>query len=274
MSHNAYPQAPQQAQFNPAKPEGPRPEGAKSFLVTWLLSLFLGYWGVDRFYLGKAGTGLLKLFTLGGLGVWALVDLVMTLAGKQTDKAGNSLAGYSKNKVVAIVVTVALLVVGGIGGSIAGGSAGKSVAESGIEAPVVPAAQEAPDAKAPAVEKPAEKPAEKPVEKPVEKPAEAKWVEVASLSGTADQASQVFALSGKETRLVYDFKGADPDMAIAAIYLEKEGTDIMVDGGIPVVMLSKPESNTTALHKKAGNYFLDVKAANLDSWTVTIEEKK
>ena len=63
-------------------------------------------------------------------------------------------------------------------------------------------------------------------------------------------------------------------MAIAAIYVENEGKDIMVDGGVPVVMASKPESNTTALHKKAGKYFLDVKAANLDSWTVKIEEKK
>lgn len=39
-------------------------------------------------------------------------------------------------------------------------------------------------------------------------------------------------------------------------------------------MAAKPESNTAAIHKKAGNYFLDVKAANLDSWTVKIDEKK
>ncbi|MDO5753310.1 TM2 domain-containing protein [Arthrobacter sp.] len=266
MTQNAYVKDPQQAPFAPAKQEG-----AKSFLVTWLLSLFLGYWGVDRFYLGKVGTGLLKLFTFGGLGVWALIDLIITLAGKQTDKAGNSLAGYSKNKVMAIVVTLALMLVGGIGGGVAGVSAGKAVVESSIEAP----APIAPEAAAPAVEKPVEKPAEKPKEELVaKKPAAAAWTEVVSLSGTADQASQVFELSGKETRLVYEFTGSDPDMAIAAIYLEKEGTDIAVDGGIPVVMASKPESNTTALHKKAGTYFLDVKAANLDSWTVKIEEKK
>lgn len=259
MSHNAYVQAPEQAQVTPIKQES-----TKSFLTTWLLALFLGYWGVDRFYLGKVGTGLLKLFTLGGLGVWALVDLVITLAGKQTDKAGNPLAGYAKHKVVALIVTVALLVVGAIGGSVAGSAGGTTVAESGIEAP----APQAPEVKAPAPEAPAEKPAAK------EPAAEATWVEVVSLSGTADQASQVFELTGKETRMVYEFIGSDPEMAIAAIYLEKEGTDITVDGGIPAVMLSKPESNTTAVHKKAGQYFLDVKAANLDSWTVRIEEKK
>lgn len=78
---------------------------SKSFLATWLFALFLGVLGIDRFYLGKVGTGLAKLLTLGGLGVWALVDLVLVLANKQRDKNGLPLIGYNKYKVLALVVT-------------------------------------------------------------------------------------------------------------------------------------------------------------------------
>ncbi len=73
----------------------------KSFLVTWLLALLVGVLGVDRFYLGKIGTGIAKLLTFGGLGVWALVDLILVLANKQTDKYRRPLEGYDRHKLVA-----------------------------------------------------------------------------------------------------------------------------------------------------------------------------
>lgn len=61
----------------------------KEWLVTLLLSLFLGTIGVHRFYVGKIGTGILQLITLGGCGVWTLVDIIMIVTGNFKDKDGN-----------------------------------------------------------------------------------------------------------------------------------------------------------------------------------------
>ena len=61
----------------------------KSWLTTVLLAWLVGYLGVHRFYVGKIGTGILMLLTCGGCGIWALIDLIMVLMGKFTDKDGN-----------------------------------------------------------------------------------------------------------------------------------------------------------------------------------------
>jgi hypothetical protein len=88
-------------------PAQPTALSDRSFVATWLLAWLLGPLGLDRFYLGKSGTGLLKLLTLGGLGVWWLIDLALTLAGVQHDKQGRMLPGYDESRRFAWLVTAA-----------------------------------------------------------------------------------------------------------------------------------------------------------------------
>lgn len=68
-----------------------RPKEGKDWLVALLLSIFLGQLGVDRFYLGYIGIGILKLVTVGGCGIWWLVDLILIASNKLKDSDGREL---------------------------------------------------------------------------------------------------------------------------------------------------------------------------------------
>lgn len=178
MSHPSYPPAPQndagagipqvpaapyayggqfqggaQPGYQPGPDSGPygTPVGApaKSFMTTWILALLLGSFGVDRFYLGKIGTGIAKLLTAGGFGIWSIVDLIITLTGNARDKQGRPLAGYPENKkkawIITIVVWFAGLIVGIVSTVLSLTFVAAAVQGAGTDAPVLPSAsQEAP----------------------------------------------------------------------------------------------------------------------------------
>jgi TM2 domain-containing membrane protein YozV len=67
---------------------------SKSRLAVTLLSWFLGYLGVHRFYLGKIGTGILMLITAGGFGIWTLIDFIFAVAGIMKDKEGKVIKNW------------------------------------------------------------------------------------------------------------------------------------------------------------------------------------
>lgn len=64
----------------------------KTYVAAMLLSFFLGGLGVDRFYLGYTGIGVAKLLTLGGCGIWALVDFILIACRSVPDSDGRPLA--------------------------------------------------------------------------------------------------------------------------------------------------------------------------------------
>jgi primosomal protein N' len=63
----------------------------REWLVALLLSVFVGGLGIDRFYLGYIGLGILKLVTLGGCGIWWLVDLILIATDSMKDAQGRRL---------------------------------------------------------------------------------------------------------------------------------------------------------------------------------------
>lgn len=63
----------------------------KSWLVALLLSIFLGYLGIDRFYIGRTTSAIVKLVTLGALGVWWLSDIILIAGEWRKDAWGRPL---------------------------------------------------------------------------------------------------------------------------------------------------------------------------------------
>lgn len=105
QADNASTSPPNAPTFNGQAESG---ESDKSYLVAWILSYFLGFLGIDRFYLGYTGLGIAKLLTFGGCGIWAFIDWILIFAGVTKDSQGRPL----KNRKEHFKITVILVAVG------------------------------------------------------------------------------------------------------------------------------------------------------------------
>ena len=71
------------------------PVSKRKILPAVILCVLFGYFGTHRFYVGKVGTGMLQMLTLGGLGFWMLYDAIMLVLGKFTDSENAVLSDWT-----------------------------------------------------------------------------------------------------------------------------------------------------------------------------------
>ena len=80
-----------ESQRSPEKAIKEAPPEPKSWKVAFLLSIFLGFFGADRFYIGRTRSAIVKLLILGGYGVWWLSDIVLIASDWRKDAWGRPL---------------------------------------------------------------------------------------------------------------------------------------------------------------------------------------
>jgi TM2 domain-containing membrane protein YozV len=83
----------------------------KSHTVAMILCFLFGGLGIHRFYMGKIGTGILMLLTLGGFGIWSIIDFLILAFDNFNDSNGQLLAGKNRKVVIVIMVFYGIFII-------------------------------------------------------------------------------------------------------------------------------------------------------------------
>ena len=92
-----------------------QPESGRSYVVTLLLAMFLGGFGIHRFYTGYILIGVIQLLTAGGFGLWSLIDIISLALNKFEDAEGKELNNYNPGcGLIVLAIIIVSFIIGGI----------------------------------------------------------------------------------------------------------------------------------------------------------------
>lgn len=228
----------------PLPPDAPFPApvaGTRPFLPVWVLSVAGGLYGLDRFVLGRPVTGVLKLATAGGLGIWWAADMFHIAFGGITDGSGRNLAGRIGERVFAVVVTCTLVTGFAVAAAPYAAAAFGQAAQAAGQ--LTAKVQDAVDPE------------------PVPVP---EWTEAARFHGDASATTGGFAVTGNAVRITYSTGGH------ALVHLHPAGTSIQDSNG-PQWALEEASSGQWITPLEPGTYTFTVQTGQ-SRWNFSVEQ--